>query len=223
MGAYGGPDIVEGGLVFAIDPGSQRCYDGTTTINSLVGSSTGTLTNGVTYQSINGGVFDFDGTDDHISMGSLNLQQSWTLEIWANMDSDSAFGLFGQGVYTAGGGLHIFYTNGSRGMIFGMYANDNDYGNNYRPSPATGAWYHWVFTYNVSTYNKQFYADSVLQTPSSSVETVYSGTGQFNIGAVYSYATAPANGKIAVSRFYNRVLTSAEIKQNYNAQKNRFI
>ena len=224
MGFYRGPNIVTDGLTYAIDAGSTRSYPGSgTTVDNLVGSNTGSLINGVGFSTDNGGTWDFDGTDDYISMGSLNLQQSWTLEIWANMDSDASFGLFGQGTYGTGLGLHILYESSSRGMIFGMYANDNDYQNNYRPSPATGAWYHWVFTYNVSTYDKQFYADSVLQTPGSSVETVYSGTGQFNIGAIYSNAGSPANGKIAVSRFYNRVLTSAEVLQNYNAQKNRFI
>ena len=72
------------------------------------------------------------------------------------------------------------------------------------------------------SYDKQFYANTVLQTPASSVETIYTGTGQFNIGAIYSTAGSPANGKIAVTRFYNRVLSATEITQNYNAQKSRF-
>ena len=51
MGAFGGPDIVTDGLVFAFDAGSGRSYpDGTTSLNDLAGSNTGTLTNGVTYQ-----------------------------------------------------------------------------------------------------------------------------------------------------------------------------
>jgi hypothetical protein len=191
--------------------------------NSTSNNSQFNVNNGTSFiPYVSGGTFDLDGTDDYFSTGSLNLQQSWTLEIWANMDDDTSFGLFGQGTFATNQGLHILYQSGARGMIFGMYANDNDYGNNYRPSPATGVWYHWVFTYNVSTYDKQFYADTVLQTPASSVETIYSGTGQFNIGATFSSATNPANGKIAVSRFYNRVLSQAEITQNYNAQKSRF-
>jgi hypothetical protein len=191
--------------------------------NSTSNNSQFNVNNGTSFiPYLSGGTFDLDGTDDYLSTGSLNLQQSWTLEIWANMDDDSSFGLFGQGIFATGQGLHIVYQSGPRGMIYGMYGNDNDYENNYRPSPATGAWYHWVFTYNVSTYDKQFYADSVLQTPGSSVETVYSGTGQFNIGATYSSPISLANGKIAVSRFYNRVLSQAEITQNYNALRARF-
>ena len=73
MGAFGGPDIVTDGLVYAFDAGSGRSYDGTTSLNDLAGSNTGTLTNGVTYQSINGGVFDFDGTDDHIELKHSNV------------------------------------------------------------------------------------------------------------------------------------------------------
>ena len=136
------------------------------------------------------------------------------------MDDDTSFGIFGQGPQATNQGLHILYTNGNRGMVYGMYANDNDYENNYRPS--TGVWYNWVFTYNNSSYDKQFYADSSLQTPGSSVENAYAGSGQFNIGATYSSAFAPANGKIAVSRFYNRVLSQAEVTQNYNSARARF-
>jgi len=191
--------------------------------NSTSNNSQFNVNNGTSFiPYISGGTFDLDGTDDYLSTGSLNLQQNWTLEIWANMDDDSSFGLFGQGITAGNQGLHILYQSGVRGMIYGMYGNDNDYGNNYRPSPATGVWYHWVFTYNVSTYDKQFYADTVLQTPAASVETIYSGTGQFNIGATYSAAFSPANGKIAVTRFYNRVLSQAEITQNFNAARARF-
>jgi hypothetical protein len=106
-------------------------------------------------------------------------------------------------------------------MIYGLYSNDNDYGNNYRPS--TGQWYHWVFTYNSSTYAKQFYANNVLQTPASSVQTEYLGSGALRFGEIYgSSVLSPANGAFAIARAYTRVLTSTEVTQNYNADKVRF-
>ena len=189
--------------------------------NSTSDSSQFNVNNGTQFiPYLSGGTFDLDGTDDFLSTGSLNLQQNWTLEIWANMDDASSFGLFGQGTFITNQGLHILYQNSGRGMIFGMYSNDNDYAGNYIPT--TGVWYQWIFTYNSSNYDKQFYANSLLQTPASSVETIYSGTGQFNIGAIYSFAGSPANGKIAITRFYNRVLTQAEVTQNFNAQRDRF-
>lgn len=162
----------------------------------------------------------FDGSNDYISFGSVNLQQNWTLETMCYMNNNSSFGIFGQGVFALNQGLHILYENSSRGMIYGMYGNDNDYQNNYRPS--TGRWYHWVFTYNHSTFAKQFYADSILQTAPASVQNQYQGSGQFNLGAIYSSAVSPANGNIALMRMYNRVLSASEILQNFNAIRDRY-
>ena len=222
MAFANGPVIVKNGLIFNLDAADRNSYPGSgTTWSDISGNgNNGTLTNGPTFSSDNGGVIVLDGSNDYIANGSLNLQQSWTLETMSYMNDASSFGIFGQGITNTNQGLHILYTNGSRGMIYGMYANDNDYQDNYRP--ITGRWYHWVFTYNVNTYAKQFYADTVLQTSPASVQNQYSGTGQFNIGATYSAALAPANGRFALTRMYNRVLSSIEIQQNYNASKSRF-
>ena len=65
MGAFGGPDIITDGLVFSMDPGSTRSYAGTgTTTYNIINNTSGTLENGVTFSTNNGGYFDFDGTDD---------------------------------------------------------------------------------------------------------------------------------------------------------------
>jgi hypothetical protein len=137
------------------------------------------------------------------------------------MDSNTSFGIWGQGITQQSQGLHILYQSGARGMIFGLYSNDNDYQNNYRPS--TGVWYHWVFTYNNSTYNKEFYANAVLQTPGSSVEIAYLGSGALRFGDTYGSSTnAPANGRFAIARAYSKVLSSTEVSQNFNADRARF-
>ncbi|MDI3349483.1 hypothetical protein DCBHLPFO_00709 [Mycoplasmopsis arginini] len=128
--------------------------------------------------------------------------------------------MFGQGVYGVGLGLHILYQDGSRGMIFGMYGNDNDYQNNYRPSVNT--WNHWVFTYDSTTYRKQFFANTIKQVAPASVETVYSGSGQFNIGAIYSSPGSLFNGRIGIVRGYNRVLERKEIAHNFQSERGRY-
>ena len=211
-------DIVLDSLVFGWDAGFTASYPRTgSTVYDLVGSSNGTGSS-TSYNSSNGGSLSSSG--GYINMGSQNLQRSWTLEGWFYMNDAAGFGIFGQGTQAQSAGLHILYTNGSRGMIFGLYANDNDYNNNYRPS--TGVWYHWVFTYNNSSYDKQFYANAVLQTPGSSVETVYNGSGVLNVGAAYSSPSSSYNGRIAISRMYSKVLSGSEVTQNFDAQKARF-
>ena len=164
--------------------------------------------------------FRFNGTTQYINAGNLELRRNWTMEMWARRNGDVDFSAFGQGPTTANAGLHILYQPGSRGMVFGMFGNDADYQNNYRP--AANIWQHWVFTYNHSTFAKQFYANGVLQTPGSIVQNQYAGTGQFNIGAIYSAALGFANGEIAVANVYSRVLSAAEIQNNFNVNRWRF-
>ena len=90
MGAFGGPDIITDGLVFAVDAGSDRSYPGSgTTTTNIINGASGTLTNGVGYVSNNGGAFDFDGTDDFILFPddtSLNLQ-TLTMESWSYLNT----------------------------------------------------------------------------------------------------------------------------------------
>jgi hypothetical protein len=214
--------VVTRGLIFSYDAGALDSYPqtGTSVFDLTTNNNTATLTNGPTFSSDNGGTFVLDGTNDYINAGSINLNRDFTLEIITNMTNSNSYGLFGQGPATTNQGMHIYYDVGVRGMVFAFYSNDNDYGNNYRPS--TGVWYHWVFTYSNTTYDKQFYANTVLQTPAASAEAIYSGTGQFNIGAIYGSAVSSANGKIAVARAYSRILSSTEITQNFNAQRSRF-
>ena len=90
MGFYRGPNIVTDGLVFAMDPGSERSYPGSgTTTTNIINGASGTLTNGVAYVSNNGGAFDFDGTDDFILFPddtNLNLQ-TLTMESWSYLNT----------------------------------------------------------------------------------------------------------------------------------------
>ena len=171
--------------------------------------------NSLTYAS--DGTFSFNGSTDYISIPSFELRRDFTLECWAYITGDSS-SLFGQGVYGTGQGLHILWNaQGTRGMIFGMYDNDLD-----TPSYTLtyNTWHHFVFTYSNSTYLKQFYADGILI--NSGVGTVYSGTGQFNIGATYSSPLGFAKGKMSSVKAYNRTLSASEVKQNFNALRGRY-
>ena len=100
---YVGPDIVDDGLVFAVDAGSTRSYPGSgTTVTSLVGSATGALNNGVGFTSSFGGGFTFDGTDDDISIGSSILNvDAFTVEAIVNITST---GNNNKTIFSAGNG-----------------------------------------------------------------------------------------------------------------------
>ena len=211
-------------LLVSFDFASPNSYPGTG--NVIYGSNTnprsGILINSPTVRDFrtHRSSFRFNGSNQYINAGNLELRRNWTMEMWARRNGDVDFSAFGHGPATTNQGLHIVYQTGARGMVFGLNGNDNDYQNNYRP--AGGIWQHWVFTYNHSTFVKQFYANGVLQTPGASVQNQYAGTGQFNIGAIYSTALGFANGEIAVANVYSRILSVTEIQNNFTANRWRF-
>jgi len=186
----------------------------TQAILDLTKNNTVTATS-LVYNSDN--TFSFDGSTSLISLPSLNLQRDFTLECWVKLTSSgTSVGFFGQGVYATGQGLHIGWFPG-RGLLFGMYANDLECPSY---SMTYNTWHHFVYTYNNSTYFRQTFADGVLV--ASGTLTQYTGSGQFNIGAIYSSALNPFVGNFGVARAYNRVLTAAEVLQNFNATRSRY-
>jgi hypothetical protein len=53
-------------------------------------------------------------------------------------------------------------------------------------------------------------------------QSQYGGTGVLRIGATYSSGGSYANGRIADVKIYDKILTSSEVIQNYNATKRRY-
>jgi len=222
MGSFIGPDIVEDGLTYAIDAGSVRSYSGSgTAINNLAGTPDATFQNAPTFSSANGGVWDFDGVDEWANLGTVDLTVGFTLETFCYPHS-YPFSLWGQGPTASNKGLHLISNAGGRGMVYGFYANDADYGNYI---PAVNNWYHWVFTYNGTSFAKAFYANGVLQTPTSAVQNAYTETAsglRLAIAFGPNVSGIPANGNFGCARVYNRPLSLTEVKQNFNAQRSRF-
>ena len=229
MGFYRGPNIVTDGLVFAADAGSERCYDGTTTINSLVGSSTGTLTNGVTYQSINGGVFDFDGSDDYISLPAslitaLHGGTEASICIWIKNDA-TVNGVGTSGIIQLSGfnnsnGNLWFYNNGytyldifRTSRVSQVFANNTEVSTNWNlltvtTAPGANGW--------------KCYMNGVLKSQTTGDSTVSVANIQGGLTLGRNSSSRYTNGKIAACQIYDTALTAAEVLQNYNAQKSRF-
>jgi hypothetical protein len=81
---YGRDNIVRDGLVLDLDAGISASYPGSgTTWTDLSGNgNTGTLTNGPTYSSANGGSIVFDGTDDVVDTFNASSLTDMTIEMW---------------------------------------------------------------------------------------------------------------------------------------------
>jgi hypothetical protein len=86
----GGPNIVVDGLVLYLDAANQYSYvSGSTAWNDLSRSNNnGTLINGPTFNSANGGSIVFDGIDDYVSfVSNPSLTNQITVEVWIQLSS----------------------------------------------------------------------------------------------------------------------------------------
>jgi hypothetical protein len=96
MGTAYNPRIVIDGLVLCLDAGNTKSYPGTgTTWTDLSGNgNNGTLTNGPTFSSSNGGGIVFDGVDDWVSTNfnpNLDNNRLYSYEIWFKDDNAGGF------------------------------------------------------------------------------------------------------------------------------------
>ena len=229
MGFYRGPNIVTDGLVYAMDAGSERSYDGTTTLNDLVGSNTGTLTNGVTYQSINGGVFDFDGVNDYIDIGNVNpaTGSAITLSAWVKLDSipSSQASAYPQIIGKRDIDLQRAYFFSFQKSVNKVYWEIKDNAGTYftltssKNSWTTTEWYCINVTFNGSTGLAQIHINGVLDNSTTwSLSYIPQTTATSRIGGGNYWL----DGKIPNFKIYDTALTGTQSLQNFNAQKSRF-
>jgi hypothetical protein len=232
------PYIVMDGLVLNLDAGITQSYPGSgttwTDVNGLGPKNNGTLTNGPTFNSDNGGNIVFDGTNDWVSIPN-NIgywgTQNTTFEIWVKpKSSGSLYGLqyLGKGSSCVRAEFGLEYGRqglGGNEKFSILIHGENFYylqtTNTYSPNN----WYHHVATryYNGTNYEVKIYINSVLDATGNT--TITSDTdGNINIGGGVAVcgAVGTANVDIGCGRIYNRALTATEVLQNFNAQKGRF-
>jgi hypothetical protein len=228
-GNWRGPNIVSDKLVFYLDAGSPNSYfdkTGLTWKNISGYTNDGTLINGPTYNSSNGGAIVFDGTNDYASFpNSTNLDnQKITMESWVypnNTLSQQGF-VFEKGQVNTQYS-NFFYTDGYFYFrIIGLSSQDLSVVSS--TCMTANAWNHIVCTYETGIKTIYTNGNQVAQVTGLTGTISTNTTGIF-LGAYYNGPGNQAfylNGRIAVSRVYSKALSLSEVKQNFNASKTRF-
>ena len=224
---YVGPDIVDDGLVFAVDAGSTRSYAGSgTTVNNLISSTTATLTNGTGFSTSNGGLWTFDGTDDYIQVNTTTTPATgaFTIEfIYQISNIGGRGGMFERNPSSPYNGVTLGQ-GGANNWCFSV--NNGSQNVTYCATyPTTNTWYHDVGVYDgVNTVT--FYRNGVLlgTTTGSTLGNLDTGGTRDDLRIFRRDSNSGViGGKVSNFRTYNIALTAAEVLQNYNAQKSRFI
>ena len=221
---YVGPDIVDDGLVLALDAASERSYSGTgTTWTDLSGNSIdGTLTNGPTFSSGNGGSFLFDNFDDYVSLGAssqFSITNQMSVFSWVKIDSFTNWdGIFG--TYSGGNFVHFQLSSGRINVyVYGPNAGYGSLDSGYDQLTA-GEWSNVGFTFGSSVLTVYLNGVAMPTTVTGSTANI-SSTTEVSIGRAYS-GDRDLGGYVATTDVYNRALSLAEVVQNYNAIKGRF-
>lgn len=233
MSVHANPNIVEDGLVLCLDAGNGRSYggSGTTSVDLSNNQNNGSLVNGPTYDTANGGSFVLDGVNDYISAGRIPFTGTPTSSvswgIWVNPSSTSGniMSMSSVNPQTNWNMPPIAATGQKfRGKMWNntyLYSID---------SFSLNQWYYvvlvWKYSATSSERGQFFYVNGILQSSQTNITYSSSGVdnylflGQTNPGADN---TGMFSGKIAHFHVYgNKALTADEIKQNFNALRGRF-
>jgi len=214
---YVGPDIVQDGLVAVFDAGSTRSYPGTGTVwYNLIGTVNGTLSD-TSIGTTTAGVMTFDGVDTTITIPLASLSSTDFTVIGVTQRTNAAAGRLIAGRLNNWllGQWYVYMRQYfSQGWVTGFGAS---------PSTSTTddlQTHIWCGTGDISADTYKFRDDNVEYTTNTTGGQ--QGPNGFVLGKYYGNETEYGTGTITLLLVYNRVLTDAEIDQNFNAQKNRF-
>ena len=225
------PKVVTDGLVLYLDAANTKSYpgSGTTWTDVSRGGNNGTLVNGPSFSSANGGSIVFDGTDDYcnVPISAVPTGNQITVSFWTKFNVTQVSSIFS--AYNSAGqrqiNIHLTWSDSivywDCGASGGTYDRINS--STLTVAQKTG-WHNWVFTKNATAGTMVIYLDGI---------SLASGTGKTNtIGAISTASkrcsiasfddTLYYSGNISSMLLYNRALNQSEIQQNYNGTKGRY-
>jgi len=228
--------IVTDNLVLYLDAGNPKSYiSGSTTWYDISRTGiNGTLINGPTFNSSNGGSIVFDGVNDYIGLTQITANQTignYTISIWFSFTNTITpsnvinFMLMEAQNTLLGGVDNYIYLLGSTSGRIGhqtfnplstIYTTTNTW--------VGGSWYNVVISYDITTSKQSIYVNGILEGLTTIANCYFNTNTYFNLG---TYTGPPKqwffNGKMANFMVYKKTLSSNEILQNYNTIKKRYI
>jgi hypothetical protein len=233
MATIGGSNIITNGLVLALDAANRRSYvSGSTVWNDISGNRyTGSLINGPTFDSANGGSIVFDGVDDYANLGLVTQLTNITnisINAWVYPVTSSTTAYISR----------YSNTTPSNGWLLASYAgltvNSVKFSFDGRESTVQyisvtssielpiNNWVNVIGTKSSSTWS--IYVNGLLQnTLIAGNGTTIFGNNNLQVGALIGAGfSLYSPNRVATTQIYNRALSPQEVLQNYEALKSRY-
>ena len=212
MGIAYNTSIVRSGLVLQLDAANTKSYPGSGTAwNDLSGlGNNATLINGVAYSAANNGSMVFDGVDDRITSSfSTTSGQAVTYAGWLYSTETTA--TYRNFVDSQAANPMIWWN--TSGQI------EFDTGSNYTtPAVYRNQWVYVALSKPAGASAASYYVNGVLVGTSVSAYTTPAVTPTwFNRSNGQTW-----KGSCSGIKVYNRALSSAEIRQNFEGLRGRY-
>jgi hypothetical protein len=230
MAYRNGPKIVTDGLVLCLDAAISKSYpgSGTTWYDLSTSKTNGNLINGTTFTNSNNGILNFDGTNDYINLGTnkSNLifgNSNFAIFAWVyRFNTNTGCVICGQAdLATATNSAWVFYVSSTAKSD--VYIGNTGKGV-FSPNPPINTWSYVGFVRNnenLLTYLNGSVVDSRSDLSTSAINsgsTTYPAT----IGG-FATSINVLNGYMSsVVVYKNKIFSTQEIQQNYNATRGRF-
>jgi len=221
--------VITDGLQLYYDVGNTASYPGSgTTIYDLSPNGyNGTLVNGPTYSSVNGGSLVFDGSNDYINTNNSLGYEAFTLMAWFKTSDATNFRMLISKETSLGVPwnyrMYLYQTSGDLiGDVAKVGSTDEA---TYARNLADGTWHMTAFSRNTSNDTLNLYIDGVLvnsHTDSLTAGSIINSQNVWIGRSAFSGGSYPWLGNIAAALIYNRALTDAEVLNNFRATKTRF-
>lgn len=228
------PVVAQDGLIFYVDAGLSDSYPGSGAAwFDLSGNNYNAQLYGAQYNSSENGYIVFDGSDDYVGVSSLDTtlnnlisgSDDFSVSCWFNPDSfPSSTGFTYSKMVLNAGPRQLYLVFGDDAPVnrFNVRANQNGTWRSVVQSNALSinTWYNVVVTFSSST-------GFIIYQNGTSVDTSNQngGFGTSNSDPAIGAKDAGGrffDGKISQVLIYDKVLTTAEVQNNFNVIRGRY-
>ena len=215
--------LVTSGLQLHLDANDASSYSGSgTTWSDISGNGRNfTLTNGPVFTQNPKKIF-FDGTNDYAIGNSFSLTNPLTICAWVYRRQNVAWASIIDRATGSLTSVALGFDNVSGNRLLYHFNSSGSYTTNIRTSNSTldlNKWYYVCVT--ATTTSCTFYVNGVAD-GTFSVSAV-ADTGDYYLGANFAGADEYLRGDIGAVHVYNRVLSDAEILENYNSTVSTYV
>lgn len=213
---------VTNGLVLYLDAVNTKSYPGSGNnwFDLTENMNVGTLENGATFSSSNGGSIFFDGVNDYVQVQAikgLTSPTSYTISSWFKPISTGGLDLGFATILGYSGSRRLLWNSGTKNILAQMGGSGVVSTTNSVP---VNDWSYVTYIYDMDLNKEYLYINGVYNGIANNTSSTFNST--FYLGFYGDPNYYLLNGNISMVHIYNRRLSDSEVLQNYNALKSRF-